>query len=58
MIEFLGNSVYEIDLSHIEAVEILQENYDHIHRFVKLIYEWTLFQTGNHQSIGKKHIDL
>lgn len=58
MIEFLGNSVYEIDLSHIEAVEILQENYEHIHRFVKLIYEWTVFQTGNHQSIGKKHIDL
>ena len=58
MIEFLGNSVYEIDLSHIEAIEILQENFEHIHRFVKLIYEWTLFQTGNHQLVGKKHIDL
>jgi hypothetical protein len=58
MIEFLGNSVYEIDLSHIEALEIMNENYDHIHRFIKLIYEWTLFHTGKHLSGGKKRVEL
>lgn len=58
MIDFLGNSVYEIDLSHIEATEILQGNYDHINRFIKLLYEWTLFQTGNINTMCKKPTDL
>lgn len=58
MIDFLGSSVYEIDLSHIEGREILQGNYDHIQRFVKLLYEWTLFQTGNVNTHAKKQLDL
>lgn len=58
MIDFLGSSVYEIDLSHIEGREILQGNYDHIQRFVKLLYEWTLFQTGNVNTHTKKHLEL
>lgn len=57
MIDFLGNSVYETDLNHIEAVEILQNNYEHINRFVTLIYEWTIFQSGNHIQ-SKKHMEL
>lgn len=58
MIDFLGSSVYEIDLSHIEGSEILQGNYDHIQRFVKLLYEWTLFQTGNINYTAKKKIEM
>jgi hypothetical protein len=58
MIDFLGNSVYEIDLSHIDAQEMLQGNYDHIYRFVKLLNEWTLFQTGNVNGYTKKQLDL
>lgn len=58
MIDFLGNSVYEIDLSHIEGSEILNGNTEHIQRFVKLLYEWTVFQTGNINNAVKKKIDM
>lgn len=58
MIDFLGNSVYEIDLSHIEPVEILHGNYDHIKRFIKLIYEWTMFHTDSNLVIPKKEFEL
>ncbi|CAI2384848.1 unnamed protein product [Moneuplotes crassus] len=46
MIDFLGNAIYEMDLSHIEPLEIMNKNYDHIHRFVKLLYEWFTTQAG------------
>jgi len=58
MIDFLGNSVYEIDLSHIEAVEIIHGNFEHIQRFVKLLYEWTMFQTGFNSVNPKKHLEI
>lgn len=59
MIEFLGNAVYEMDLSHIEPSEILAANYDHIHRFVKLLYEWSVTQAGAARSKPmRKIIDM
>lgn len=58
MIDFLGNSVYEIDLSHIEAIEIINGNFDHIQRFIKLIYEWTMFQNESSLTMPKQKLDL
>jgi hypothetical protein len=46
MIDFLGNAIYEMDLSHIEPSEIIKGDFDHIQRFVKLLYEWSMTQTG------------
>ena len=58
MIDFLGNSVYETDLSHIESTEILEGNYNHINRFVKLLYEWIIFQTGYVNPVPKKQKEM
>ena len=58
MIDFLGNSIYETDLSHIEAVEIINGNLDHIQRFIKLIYEWTMFQTESNLIMPKQKLEL
>lgn len=56
MIDFLGNAVYEMDLSHIEPSEILNGNFEHIQRFVKLLYEWSLSQSNNTNSRLKKKV--
>lgn len=59
MIEFLGNAVYEMDLSHIEPAEILKGNYDHINRFVKLLHEWSITHSSkrSHKPM-KKILDM
>ena len=57
MIDFLGNAVYEMDLSHIEPIEILKKNIDHIQRFVKLLYEWSITQSGKGNYKPKRKIN-
>ena len=56
MIDFLGNGVYEMDLSHIEPAEVLGGNYDHIHRFVKLLHEWSLSQSDRDGAKSVRHM--
>jgi hypothetical protein len=59
MIDFLGNAIYEMDLSHIEPSEIIKGDLDHIQRFVKLLYEWSMTQTGlSNYKPKRKIIDL